>query len=450
MVKALVRSRLGRLPGFGGFFFDDADNLTVYMKASTRVSTAAIRTALANAYSNRPEPEIRSRMAGASTALVIPGDYSLSELVAVENRIAYPSVGLPGFVGVGVSISKNRVKVGFVDAATLSAGVGLIAQMGVPTSVLIPEVWGRLSLTSTTFKDTHRPTFGGIQIGIMNRTYVPWDSAAMTWWNAEGSIGYDVHTAAGVHYMLTASHLANGFRGINGLVGDTVLQKGHFDAPYNVFPAGKVAINHAWDTGAACPVIDSTTMQHFDYCTNADAILASYLPGITYTRGVGTSTYEGLNGAAGTQTIRNFWPIDAVWSPEMVRSGFVGVHKSGSGSGTTTGLLDLPLTQFDFLFCMDPWDRNEENTNPNAYCLTGLKNVRFTNQVRVNTALAITGDSGGPVFAGNGSPYHALGIVSGGNGDTSCNGSQCYFWFSKWSEIEARLGQGSLNPITSQ
>jgi hypothetical protein len=193
-------------------------------------------------------------------------------------------------------------------------------------------------------------------------------------------------------------------------------------------------------------------MQHFDYCTTADAMLVSYLPGITYTRGVGTSTYEGLNGAAGNQNVRGIYAIAEVLEPEMVRSGFIGVHKSGSGSGTTTGLLDLPLTDFDFDYCFDPWDRNEENTNlgsPPA-CLTGLKHVRFSHQVRVNTALAVTGDSGAPVFAGNGAPYSALGIVVGANGDASCSGVYCYFWFSKWSEIVARLGQGNLNPITGQ
>jgi hypothetical protein len=127
-----------------------------------------------------------------------------------------------------VSIFKNRVKVGFTDTAAVLAGVDLIEQMGVPARVLIPEVWGHPKLTST-FKDMHRPLYGGLQIGMMNRTYVPWDNGATLWWNFDGSVGYDVHTDAGVHYMLTASHLANGFRGVNGGVGDTILQKGHLD-----------------------------------------------------------------------------------------------------------------------------------------------------------------------------------------------------------------------------
>jgi hypothetical protein len=443
------------LPGFGGFFFDDNDNLTVYMKPRG-VPAAAIQAALANAYSKRAEPAIRSRMAGAAAARVISGDYSLSELIAVENRIAYPSVRLPGFVGVGVSIFKNRVKVGFTDTAAVLEGVDLIEQMGVPAAVLIPEVWGRPKLLSTV-RDMHRPVYDGLQIGLMNRTYLPWDNTVAVWWNSEGSLGFNVKTVGGVQYMLTAGHLVNGFRGVNGGVGDTVLQKGHYDAPYSIYPVGKIVVNPGYGTGAACPVIDSTTMQHFDYCTNADAVLASYFGGISSTMGLGTSTYEGLHGAAGNLNVRGIWSIADVWTPEMVRSGFVGVHKSGSGTGTTTGLLDLPLTNFDALVCYDQWDRNEENTNtnPTPYCQSGWKNMRLSHQVRVNTALATRGDSGGPVFAGDGAPYHALGIVVGGNGDGDtnsgpCTGNACYFWFSKWSEIEARLGQGSLNPSTGQ
>jgi hypothetical protein len=438
------------LPGFGGFFFDDNDNLTVYMKPRG-VPAAAIQAALANAYSKRAEPAIRSRMAGAAAARVISGDYSLSELIAVENRIAYPSVRLPGFVGVGVSIFKNRVKVGFTDTAAVLEGVDLIEQMGVPAAVLIPEVWGQVRLTST-FSDTHRPLYGGLQIGIMNRSYVPWDNVRYPH-DPQGSMGFDVHTLSGTHYMLTAGHIATQFRGVNGGVGDTILQHGHANSAHSILPVGVVAINPAYDRGAACPL--TITGDPYEYCTNADVMLVSYLPGITYTRGLGTSTYEGANGAAGTQDVRGIWSIADVWPPEMVRSGMDGVHKSGYGSGTTTGVLDLPVTEIGVPLCLDAFDAVEENAfDPTANpCPHGIHTFILTHGVTVNTALGLGGDSGGAVFAGNGAPYHALGILNasnGGSGPTPACGNRCLFFFSKWSEIEARLGQGILNPVTSQ
>lgn len=431
------------VPGFGGFFFDSTDKLTVYMKGSSPVSAAAAQAALNRAYSQRTEAPIRARMSGAATARVIPGDYSLSELIAAENRIAYPRFRLPGFVGVGVSIAMNRVKVGFSDPESLSQGLAVIADMGVPTSMLIPEVWRRPAPLST-FNDMLRPIFGGIQIGIMNRDSVPWDGVVNAH-DPQGSIGYDVHTAAGVHYLLTAAHLANTFRGVNGLVGDTILQKGHHDYPHGVYPIGVVAINPPWDTAAAaCDSAGVITT----FCSTADAMLVRYLPGVAYIRGVGVSTYEGLHGNPGSSQIREAWAIADVWPPEMVRTGIVGVHKSGATTGTTTGILDLPRTEFSYLICMDKWDAREENFYPPDQCNFGAKSFRISAAVKVNTALAAGGDSGGPVFAGNGSPYHALGITTAAS--TNCTGDECYFIFSKWSEIEAWLGQGPLNPVTSQ
>jgi hypothetical protein len=65
------------------------------------------------------------------------------------------------------------------------------------------------------------------------------------------------------------------------------------------------------------------------------------------------------------------------------------------------------------------------------------------------------GDSGGAVFAGNGSPYSAVGIHVASSGPRNSDGScpdpdLCFSWFFKWSSIEARLGLGPLRPETTQ
>jgi hypothetical protein len=64
------------------------------------------------------------------------------------------------------------------------------------------------------------------------------------------------------------------------------------------------------------------------------------------------------------------------------------------------------------------------------------------------------GDSGGAVFAGNGYPYYALGIVAAGTGSTGGGanciaGTACAFYFSRWDRIEQVLGF-TLNPNTVQ
>ena len=61
-------------------------------------------------YAARPESVLRRIMAPAYHAKIVDGDYTISELIAVENRIAYPRVPIPGFTGVGTSLLLNRVK----------------------------------------------------------------------------------------------------------------------------------------------------------------------------------------------------------------------------------------------------------------------------------------------------------------------------------------------------
>lgn len=62
------------------------------------------------------------------------------------------------------------------------------------------------------------------------------------------------------------------------------------------------------------------------------------------------------------------------------------------------------------------------------------------------------GDSGGPVFAGNGTPYTALGLLVArfGNADASgacINPDVCASIFVKWEELENAIGYGPLSPI---
>ena len=82
------------------------------------------------------------------------------------------------------------------------------------------------------------------------------------------------------------------------------------------------------------------------------------------------------------------------------------------------------------------------------------KSVIFYNVTRVAHIGWGGGDSGAPVFAGNGSPYYAVGmqVAASGSQDSNhvCNaGTSCVMYFTRWSNIEADLGF-SLNPITGQ
>lgn len=130
-----------KLPGFGGWY-RDSSGLVVYMKRSAGTSPAVVRETVYETYAARPDLLGPSIMAEAKDAKIVFGEYSLSELIAIENRIASPRVRISGFTGVGTSIILNRVKVGFQDTASVCPGLAAITSMGVPRAALIPEVWG--------------------------------------------------------------------------------------------------------------------------------------------------------------------------------------------------------------------------------------------------------------------------------------------------------------------
>src|ERR1035437_4098211 len=103
-----------KLPGFGGLYIANGE-VRIYMKRSAQ-SPSVVRDQLVTFYSTHPNPRVREALANLNRATVLAADYSLSELIAIENRIASSPVVLPGWVGTGASITRNRVVVMFKDS----------------------------------------------------------------------------------------------------------------------------------------------------------------------------------------------------------------------------------------------------------------------------------------------------------------------------------------------
>jgi hypothetical protein len=130
-----------KLPGFGGWFLA-ADTFNVYMKQPSSTSAEDVRRILYDTYSTRPEEYVRRLIAMGPRVKIIPGHYSLSELIAIEHLMVSPSKLIPGFTGGGTSLLHNHVIVGFTDSASVCPGAAAIASMGVPIDALELEVWG--------------------------------------------------------------------------------------------------------------------------------------------------------------------------------------------------------------------------------------------------------------------------------------------------------------------
>jgi hypothetical protein len=95
-----------------------------------------------------PEDYVRRIMARAAHAKIKLGEFSLSELIAIENNVASPRVRIPGFTGIGTSIEDNGVHVAFNDRESVCPGMAAVATLGVPMRAIIPRIMGRAHLDS--------------------------------------------------------------------------------------------------------------------------------------------------------------------------------------------------------------------------------------------------------------------------------------------------------------
>jgi hypothetical protein len=83
-----------KLPGFGGWFLA-SDTFNVYMKQPSSASTEDVQRIFYDTYSGRPEEYVRRLIALGPQVKIIPGRYSLSELIAIENLFLHTTKRVP-------------------------------------------------------------------------------------------------------------------------------------------------------------------------------------------------------------------------------------------------------------------------------------------------------------------------------------------------------------------
>jgi hypothetical protein len=146
------------LPGFAGFYIDSTDKVVILLRGDTASAAAGSRSRVARLLRQSLEPRVRSLGASAATARLVPALWSLSELIAVENRIVRGAV--PGLAGVGVSLVRNSVEVGFATDADRIGSSTLLQVVGAPPEMLELVTWGPV-VVSGSWTDRYRPTRGG-------------------------------------------------------------------------------------------------------------------------------------------------------------------------------------------------------------------------------------------------------------------------------------------------
>lgn len=124
-----------RVPGFGGFFFDDEGNPTVYLR-DMRLSKA-VQTEMTKLLAGQGVGRGHAaRPVEASSIRVLPGKYDFAQLVrwklALREALSYP-----GVVFIYADEQRNRVHVGIEPGTDGTAVKRLAVRLGVPEEAVI-------------------------------------------------------------------------------------------------------------------------------------------------------------------------------------------------------------------------------------------------------------------------------------------------------------------------
>jgi len=338
----------GDVPGFGGFYYDEAGTLNVVMAPAAQPMS---RGEMVNRLAAHLEAMGQDASA-AHAAVVREGQYDFAQLDAMHRR-AMQVLGLEGTVFTDADEVRNRVVIGVEHDAAAAAVRHAVAMLDLPAGAVIIER-ARPVHVEQTLRDRVRPVVGGLQI------------------NFPGFLcthGFNVRSpnAPNVHGFVTNSHCSS--------VRSQVTGTPYWQPSGSPDPGSPNFIgNEEWDipptTGGDCPA--------GRVCRWSDALGARYAPGVENAfGGIARTTFFG----EGNQ------PPDRVGSllidPDNPRWQIVDelpfpvvgqmLHKTGRTNGWTRGPVTVTCQTVNVggsnftLFCQDrafTWSAGGDSGSP--------------------------------------------------------------------------------------
>jgi hypothetical protein len=150
----------GVVPGFGGYFYDDARVLNIYLHPGmqTMATPAALQA-------------LRGHLEGMGVsaadlqgARVLEAQYDFAQLAAMHRQVS-PVLGLEGVVYTDADEAVNRVAVGVTNPTAAAAVERAIAMLGVPREAVVIRETAPIHLMQS-LRDYTRPVAGGLQINF--------------------------------------------------------------------------------------------------------------------------------------------------------------------------------------------------------------------------------------------------------------------------------------------
>ena len=365
-----------QVPGFGGYYYDDAGNLNVYLKDPGQRGAAA---AALSGVLREPRAAARGKGAAQAAMVVRQGQFDFLQLREWNDRL--PAVlSMQGVVYTDIDEETNRLRIGVENAGVKPAVAARLAALGVPAAAAVITETEPIRMMAT-LRDYVRPVDAGLQIAF--GSYVC-------------TMGANVYSGSTRGYI-TNSHCTNTQGGVESTA--------HFQptTSSSSYRIGTEVADPTYWTGGSCPAGRR--------CRYSDSSRGNYTSTASVNFGKIARTTSYGSTSAGSLTINSSSPRFSITAEKA--NPVVGEYldKVGRTTGWTYGRVSSTCV----------------NINVSGSDITQLC------QNMVNAAVN-GGDSGSPVFywSGSGSNVTFYGLLWGG--------STTQFVFSSMANIESELG----------
>ncbi len=377
------------VPGFGGLYFDERGDITVYVLSPDRVQEEEVRACITRVFGSQILTQaFGGRLEGRRSAIVLQrGLYTFVDLLKWFDELE-PVLDIEGTWFVDLDEARNRLVVGVEDLRLSERIRAMVSRQRIPEGAVIVKKTEPIEYDVLELSQVVQPTLGGARILFS-------DSGCTLGFNA---------TLGGRTGFVTNSHCTDVQGSVTGTVYQSVgIQLGveFRDPPY--YQCGYPGFYRS------CRRSDSAFV-HYDEGLRGRSFRLGEIFRTTYWRGPAQGP--------GSTTIDPDKPTMPIVGSHAYPFNGVMVDKVGAKTGWTYGFVN----------------RTCATANVNAY--VDGRRVRLYCQDRANFT-ADKGDSGAPVFYWN-RDYSAVlcGLHWGGSG----TGSNRRSWFSSLGRVELDLG----------
>ena len=389
-----------QLSGFGGFFFDEAGNLKVYLKGAAELGSkhyvlqaAQAREAITAVFGEQLIEDgagpIRTEDGEVLPSkpveiVLLEGQYDVAELSAWRKH-ANDLLAVPGVLFTDMDEMINRIAIGVEESMSQDQVRHDLLAKDIPLEAVVIEVDEPIELAqSQDLQDDVEPNMGGLQISTFN--------------GKNCTLGFIAHRGS-TKGLVTNSHCTT----IQG--GSEATQ---FSQPFFLLPIGVEIDDPHYFTNVQYPWSACPTGH---YCRYSDSALVEIQAPATHSLG---DIARPISWNQGDLDINDSNPVLSIVAEQSWPTAGQYLDKIGRSTGWTYGRLDRS--------CFD----------------RSLGNITMICQYQVSRTygshtMASHGDSGSPVFFWRGNDVDLAGIVWSVVGSGK-------FVFSAFPMIEAELG----------